>query len=71
MFTTNDIAKSTISFCDTTKMEPQTLLLIKNSLSPAKVAEDFCGLLLNCTLLNKVCSRKRFILALNMNIVKE
>jgi hypothetical protein len=54
MCTTNDIAKSTISFCDTTKMETQVLLLIKKSLSPAKVAEDFCDLLLNCTLLNKV-----------------
>jgi transposase len=42
MFTTCDIAKATISSCDKDEqMRLQALLLVKNGLSPSKVAEDF------------------------------
>jgi transposase len=42
MFTTHDIAKATISSCDKNEqMRLQALLLVKNGLSPSKVAEDF------------------------------
>jgi transposase len=42
MFTTHDIAKATISSCDKNEqLRLQALLLVKNGLSPAKVAEDF------------------------------
>ena len=42
MFTTHDIAEATISSCDKNEqIRLQALLLVKNGLSPAKVAEDF------------------------------
>ena len=42
MFTTHDIAKATISSCNKNEqMRLQALLLVKNGLSPAKIAEDF------------------------------
>ena len=42
MFTTHDIAEATINSHDKNEqMRLQALLLVKNGLSPAKVAEDF------------------------------
>jgi transposase len=42
MFTTSDIATALCSSCDKNeKLRLQALLLVKNGLSPAKVAEDF------------------------------
>jgi len=42
MFTTLDIAEATINSCDKNEqMRLQALLLVKNGLSPAKVAEEF------------------------------
>jgi transposase len=42
MFTTYDIAEATINSCDKKEqMRLQALLLVKNGLSPAKVAEEF------------------------------
>ena len=42
MFTTFDIATAICRSCDKNeKLRLQALLLVKNGLSPAKVAEDF------------------------------
>src|SRR5512136_2827142 len=42
MFTTHDISLAIINSCDKNEqMRLQALLLVKNGLSPAKVAEDF------------------------------
>ena len=42
MFTTSDITKAICRSCDKNeKLRLQALLLVKNGLSPAKVAEDF------------------------------
>jgi len=42
MFTTSDITKAICRSCDRNeKLRLQALLLVKNGLSPAKVAEDF------------------------------
>jgi len=42
MFTTSDITKAICCSCDKNeKLRLQALLLVKNGLSPAKVAEDF------------------------------
>ena len=42
MFTTSDITKAICHSCDKNeKLRLQALLLVKNGLSPAKVAEDF------------------------------
>ena len=42
MFTTSDITKAICRSCDKNeKLKLQALLLVKNGLSPAKVAEDF------------------------------
>jgi transposase len=42
MFTTHDIAEATINSCDKNEqMRLQAMLLVKNGLSPAKVAEEF------------------------------
>lgn len=42
MFTTHDIAEATINSCDKNEqMRLQALLLVKNGLSTAKVAEEF------------------------------
>ena len=42
MFTTSDIATAICRSCDKNeKLRLQALLLVKNGLSPAKVAEDF------------------------------